>query len=253
VVEVIPQPDDAGPFAWSANGPRVTRCFTRRGTGASRAPYAGLNLGSRVEDNPAAVARNRATAAAALGLGEERVVYLHQVHGADVAVLDSVPDREPVADALVTTTPGLGLAVLAADCVPVLLADEITGVIGAAHVGRPGLVAGTVAAVVAAMRACGATAIDAAVGPAVCGACYEVPQQMHDEVVALVPEADAVSATGTPAVDIARGVLAQLRALGVPATQVLGCTRESDDLYSYRRDGRTGRHAGLIVLRFNSS
>ena len=242
MVEVIPQPDDAGPFAWSANGPRVTRCFTRRGTGASRAPYAGLNLGSRVEDNPAAV-----------GLGEERVVYLHQVHGADVAVLDSVPDREPVADALVTTTPGLGLAVLAADCVPVLLADEITGVIGAAHVGRPGLVAGTVAAVVAAMRACGATAIDAAVGPAVCGACYEVPQQMHDEVVALVPEADAVSATGTPAVDIARGVLAQLRALGVPATQVLGCTRESDDLYSYRRDGRTGRHAGLIVLRFNSS
>ena len=253
MVEVIPQPAASGPFAWSANGPRVTRCFTRRGTGASRAPYAGLNLGSRVEDNPAAVARNRATAAAALGLGEERVVYLHQVHGADVAVLDSVPDREPVADALVTTTPGLGLAVLAADCVPVLLADEITGVIGAAHVGRPGLVAGTVAAVVAAMRARGATAIDAAVGPAVCGACYEVPQQMHDEVVALVPQAHAVSVTGTPAVDIARGVLAQLHALGVPATQVLGCTRESDDLYSYRRDGRTGRHAGLIVLRPDAS
>ena len=106
-----------------------------------------------------------------------------------------------------------------------------------------------VAAVVAAMREAGADAIDAAVGPAVCGACYEVPQAMYDAATAVVPQARAVSATGTPALDIAAGVLAQLSAAGVRAQHVLGCTRESENFFSYRRDPRTGRHAGVIVIR----
>lgn len=238
-------------FAWLDEGSRVVRGFTDRHDGHSAGAHAGLNLGSRVADDPAAVARNRAAAAAALGVPAGNLVFLHQVHGAQVATVTEPwgPEDEPEADALVTTVPGLALVVLAADCVPVLLADPVEGVIGAAHVGRPGLLAGTVAAVVERMRSLGAVDLDAAVGPAVCGSCYEVPQQMHDDAVALVPAARAVSATGTPALDIATGVLAQLSAAGVSARQVLGCTRESGSLYSYRRDGVTGRHAGIILLR----
>lgn len=236
-------------FAWVDAGPAVIRGFTQRAGGVSEGAYASLNLGSRVADDPAAVVGNRAALASALGIGVDRLVFVHQVHGNGVAVLDALPRVEPEADALVTTRPGLALVVLAADCVPVLLADPAAGVIGAAHVGRPGMVAGTVAAVVAAMREAGADAIDAAVGPAVCGACYEVPQAMYDAATAVVPQARAVSATGTPALDIAAGVLAQLSAAGVRAQHVLGCTRESENFFSYRRDPRTGRHAGVIVIR----
>lgn len=246
MAEVVPAP---GLFAWRRDEARITRAVTSRVGGASLREYAELNLGSRVADDAARVARNRATLAAALGVEPDRVLFLHQVHGAEVVHARDAMTDEPMADAWVSTTPGLALAVLAADCVPVLLADPDAGVIGAAHVGRPGMVAGTVSALVTRMRELGAHTIDAVVGPAVCGRCYEVPQAMHDEVVAQVPAAHAVSRTGTAALDIAAGVLSQLAGLDVPAQRVLGCTRESADLYSYRRDGVTGRHAGVIVLR----
>ena len=246
MAEVAPAPRL---FAWRRDEAGVTRAVTCRAGGASLGEYAEFNLGSRVADDAARVARNRATLAAALDVEPDRMLFLHQVHGAEVIHASSAVTDEPMADAWVSTTPGLALAVLAADCVPVLLADPAAGVIGAAHVGRPGMVAGTVSALVTRMRELGAHAIDAVVGPAVCGRCYEVPQAMHDEVVAQVPAAHAVSQTGTAALDIASGVLSQLAGLDVPAQQVLGCTRESADLYSYRRDGVTGRHAGVIVLR----
>ncbi|WP_432502029.1 peptidoglycan editing factor PgeF [Kineococcus arenarius] len=220
--------------------------FTSRAGAGGDGPYAGFNLGDHVGDDPARVGAHRAALRAAVRADE--LVVPVQVHGADVVEVDAVPSRPPRADALVTRRRGLALAVVVADCVPVLLADPAAGVVGVAHAGRPGLVAGVVPAVLAAMRAAGAREVVAALGPAVCGGCYEVPAAMADEVASLVPAARATTSWGTPAVDVAAGVLAQLTEAGVRASGPGPCTFERADLFSYRRDGVTGRSAGVVVL-----
>ncbi|GAA2724859.1 peptidoglycan editing factor PgeF [Streptomyces luteosporeus] len=227
--------------------------FTSRWGGVSAAPYAELNLGGAVGDDPAAVRTNRARAAEALGLDAAQVVWMNQVHGADVAVVDGPwRSREiPAVDAVVTTRRGLALAVLTADCTPVLLADPVAGVTGAAHAGRPGLVAGVVPNTVARMIELGAEPgrIVAHIGPSVCGRCYEVPEAMRAEVAAVVPEARATTRQGTPAVDVAAGVEAQLGRTGVEVAGRSGvCTLESADHFSYRRERTTGRLASYVWL-----
>ncbi|MFJ8935530.1 peptidoglycan editing factor PgeF [Streptomyces sp. NPDC102365] len=227
--------------------------FTDRWGGVSAVPYEELNLGGAVGDDPEAVRTNRELAAKSLGLDPARVVWMNQVHGPDVAVVDEPWGERPVpeVDAVVTARRGLALAVLTADCTPVLLADPVAGVVAAAHAGRPGMVAGVVPAAVAAMEGLGAEAarIVARTGPAVCGRCYEVPDAMRAEVAAVEPAAYAETTWGTPAVDVTAGVHAQLERLGVrDREQSPVCTIESDDHFSYRRDGRTGRLAGYVWL-----
>lgn len=227
--------------------------FTDRWGGVSAAPYDRLNLGGAVGDDPAAVRANRARAAEALGLDAGRVVWMRQVHGRDVAVVEG-PWGEgeiPEVDGVVTARRGLALAVLTADCTPVLLADPVAGVVGAAHAGRPGLVAGVVPATVEAMIGLGAepARIVARTGPSVCGRCYEVPEEMRAAVAAVVPEAWATTSWGTPAVDVAGGVRAQLAASGVGmADSSEVCTLESADHFSYRRERDTGRLASYVWL-----
>jgi YfiH family protein len=232
----------------STHGP-VDLAFTDRYGGVSAVPFDSLNLALEGGDDPEATAANLAQVLADFAPGAT-VADLHQVHGAVVDVVEARQDgRRPDADGLVTTRPDVVLIVRAADCVPVLLADAAAGVVGAAHSGRPGLAAGVVPATVAAMRDRGATDITAWIGPHVCGGCYEVPAEMRDEVGALVPAAVATTTWGTPALDLGAGVRAQLEELGATVVDVSRCTRESDDLYSYRRDGaRAGRLAGLIRL-----
>jgi polyphenol oxidase len=223
--------------------------FTDARDGVSRRPWSQLNLGGHVGDDPTDVETNRARVAAAVGVPRERLLFMNQCHGADVHVVqDAWTGPAPAVDALVTTNADLALAVLVADCTPVLLADPAAGVAAAAHAGRPGMTSGIVGRTVAAMRRLGATSITAAVGPSVCGRCYEVPPQMREEAAAVSPVAAAVSWTGTPAIDVAAGVVDQLRALDVAVRWVPGCTRESPDLYSYRRDRQTGRFAGVVRL-----
>ncbi|MEU6536062.1 peptidoglycan editing factor PgeF [Streptomyces sp. NPDC047000] len=227
--------------------------FTDRWGGVSAAPYGELNLGGAVGDDPAAVRANRKAAAGALGLDPAAVVWMNQVHGTGVAVVDGPwgTGPAPEADAVVTARRGLALAVLTADCTPVLLADPVAGVAAAVHAGRPGMVAGVVPAAVRAMAELGAepSRIVARTGPAVCGRCYEVPEAMRAEVSAVVPAAYAETGWGTPAVDVSAGVHAQLDALGVrDRAQSPVCTRESDDHFSYRRDRSTGRLAGYVWL-----
>ncbi|MFE2098155.1 peptidoglycan editing factor PgeF [Streptomyces sp. NPDC059468] len=227
--------------------------FTDRWGGVSAAPYEELNLGGAVGDDPAAVRENRELAAKALGLDAGQVVWMNQVHGADVAVVDAPWGEKPVpeVDAIVTVRRGLALAVLTADCVPVLLADPVAGVVAAAHAGRPGMVKGIVSAAVRAMAELGAepARIVARTGPAVCGRCYEVPERMRAEVAAVEPAAHAETSWGTPAVDVSAGVHAQLGRLGVcDRAQSPVCTLESDDHFSYRRDRTTGRLAGYVWL-----
>jgi copper oxidase (laccase) domain-containing protein len=132
--------------------------------------------------------------------------------------------------------------------VPVLLADPRTGWIAAVHSGRPGLAAGVVPATVAELRSRGAEPSVAWIGPHVCGSCYEVPAQLQEEVVAVVPEARSTTSWGTPALDLGAGVLAQLEAAGVTDVRAVGaCTREDPGWPSYRRDGAAAtRFAGLI-------
>ncbi|MEU6594397.1 peptidoglycan editing factor PgeF [Streptomyces sp. NPDC046881] len=227
--------------------------FTDRWGGVSAAPYEELNLGGAVGDAPEAVRGNRELAAKSLGLDPERVVWMNQVHGADVAVVDEPWGERPVpeVDAIVTARRGLALAVLTADCVPVLLADPVAGVAAAAHAGRPGMVKGVVPAAVRAMVSLGAAPerIVARTGPAVCGRCYEVPEAMRAEVAAVEPAAHAETSWGTPALDVSAGVHAQLDRLGVcDRAQAPVCTLESDDHFSYRRDRLTGRLASYVWL-----
>ena len=176
---------------------------------------------------------------------------MHQVHGTDVQVVEEwrgEPGRARV-DGLVTARAGIALLARVADCVPVLLADR-TGLIGAVHAGRLGVRDGVVPLAVARLHALGAEAITAWVGPHICGGCYEVPAELQQEVADLEPATASTTSWGTPGLDIGAGVTAQLVRLGVQVQDISGCTLESDDLYSHRRDGAgAGRFAGLVRMR----
>lgn len=182
-----------------------------------------------------------------------RFARLNQEHGDKVLDVDEPgpPPLEhvPTADGLVTTTRGLGLMIRVADCVPVLLADPDEGVIGAVHAGRAGVALDISTRAVERMRAAGALHITGWIGPHVCGGCYEVPEEMRAEVAASVPATYARTTWGTPALDLAAGVRAQLEVAGVEVVVVDACTRETPGLHSYRRDGSAaGRFAGLVWM-----
>ncbi|MDQ6641855.1 MAG: peptidoglycan editing factor PgeF [Actinomycetota bacterium] len=231
----------------SSLGP-VDLAFTDRYGGVSAAPFDTLNLALVTDDAADAVAENHRLVSDDFAPGVA-LVDMFQVHGPDARLVDT-PGERPHCDALVTTRPDLVLMVRAADCVPVLLADPRRGVVGAVHAGRPGLAQGVVPAAVQLMREQGAAEIVAFVGPHVCGACYEVPLEMQQEVTAVVPASRSSTSWGTPALDIGAGVRAQLERCGASVIDVSRCTRESADLYSHRRDGeRAGRLAGLIRRR----
>ena len=154
-------------------------------------------------------------------------------------------------DAQFTSVAGVPLGVLVADCAPVLIADAEARIAGAAHAGRAGLAAGVVPELVSAMARAGALAsrMHAVIGPMICGACYEVPGQLRDAVAQAAPGSGCVTRSGRPGIDIRAGLEAQLESSGVPSvTSDRRCTAESPELYSYRRDGRTGRFAGVIWL-----
>lgn len=233
-------------------GDGVRAGFSGRPGGFSQAPYDALNLGLGVGDEPTAVTANRSALAAACGLALADLTWMRQVHGSDVwyAGAGAAEPPGPV-DAMFTDVPGRALCVLVADCVPVLIADPEARIVGVAHAGREGLAAGVVPALVSAMTAAGArpARMRALTGPAICGACYEVPAELQARVGAAVPAAACTTAAGTCGLDIPAGVRAQLELAGVDEAGADGrCTRESPGLYSYRRDGRTGRGAGLIWL-----
>jgi len=231
---------------------RVRRVTTTRAGGVSAPPFDTFNLGDHVGDDPAAVAANRDRLAAAIGLPADRVVWMNQVHGDHVEFVDAPrADAFDATDALVTTTPGLALAVVTADCVPVLMSDSRAGVLGAAHAGRVGAAKGVVLRTLEAMLAAGAHAADVSVllGPAVSGDNYEVPEDMAADVEALLPGSRATTAVGTPALDLRAGIARQLIEAGVTAIDVDSrCTAADPTLFSHRRDAPTGRLASLIWM-----
>ena len=231
---------------------RIRRVTTTRAGGVSTPPFDTFNLGDHVGDDPAAVAANRARLGTAIGLGADRVVWMNQVHGDRVEVVDGPRDTAVEnTDALVTDTPRLALAVVTADCVPVLLADARAGVVAAVHAGRVGAQRGVVARAVEAMLALGAQAADisALLGPAVSGRHYEVPAAMADEVEGALPGSRTTTAAGTPGLDLRAGIACQLRDSGVTAIDIdRRCTVADPTLFSHRRDAPTGRLASLVWM-----
>jgi len=235
---------------------RIRRVTTTRAGGVSAPPFDTFNLGDHVGDDPAAVAANRKRLAGALGLAENGVVWMNQVHGDHVVVVDG-PLAPGVAavdktDALVTNTPRLALAVVTADCVPVLLGDAGAGVVAAVHAGRVGAQKGVVARAVETMLILGAHAddISALLGPAVSGRNYEVPEEMAADVEATLPGSRTTTSRGTPGLDLRIGIARQLMTLGIKAIDVdPRCTVEDRNLFSHRRDAPTGRLASLVWMQ----
>ena len=238
----------------------VTHGFLGRGGGVSRGVVAGLNVGWGSGDDRAAIAENRRRAIAAV-LPGARLVTVHQVHSSAVVEAGDWPDDErPHADALVTDKPGILLGILTADCAPVLLADHEAGVVGAAHAGWRGALAGVGEATVAAMEALGAgrERIAAAIGPCIATRNYEVDQAFADRIIAEDPASErffSEGPSGKPHFDLEAYVAAQLAAAGIRRVEALGLDTYAapDRFYSYRRathrgEANYGRQISLIGL-----
>lgn len=224
-------------FHWRAEiRPGVSVAFTDTAAG---------NLALHVGDDPAEVGRRRGVLERTLGLAPDGLRFMNQVHGTTVAVMEQ-GSAAPEADAMVSR--GLPLAVMVADCIPVLLAGESAEgpVLAAVHAGRPGLAGGVIPAAVASMESLGASGLRAWLGPSICGNCYEVPAGMQAEVAAGVPAARSTTSWGTPGLDLPAGARSQLERLGVSVEYCGPCTLEAPSLFSYRRNNSTGRFAGVV-------
>ncbi|WP_209372536.1 peptidoglycan editing factor PgeF [Brevibacterium renqingii] len=227
--------------------------FTDRHGGYSSGDFASFNLARHVGDDDELVAANRASLAQVLSLSGERLAFVSQVHGTAVRTIDDETELPPLpveADAQMTRLSGIGLTIMVADCTPVMLADPEAGIIAAVHAGRQGMAAGVVQGTIAQMRQAGAEKLHAVIGPSVCPRCYEVSAELRSEIEAIEPTAASVSVSGTPALDVAGAVAEQLSREGVIIDHFSRtCTKESEDLFSYRRQRRTGRFAGIIWLQ----
>ncbi|WP_285250943.1 polyphenol oxidase family protein [Pseudarthrobacter sp. fls2-241-R2A-168] len=224
-------------FQWSAQvRPRVSIAFTNADAG---------NLALHVGDDAGAVSRRRRDLERAIGVAPQGLRFMNQVHGNTVTVMDQ-DTAAPEADAMVSR--GVPLAVMVADCIPVLLAGESPDgpVLAAVHAGRPGIANGVIPAAVDRMKSLGAVGIRAWLGPSICGNCYEVPAGLQDEVSAVVPAARTTTSWGTPGLDLPAGARSQLDQAGVSVEYSGPCTLETPSLFSYRRNSNTGRFAGLI-------
>ena len=229
---------------------RIRRVVTTREGGHSRPPFDSFNLGGEVGDDPAAVAQNQRKLVRGIGLDQDRLVWMEQIHGRNAEIVDEGQSSVEATDAVVTAKPNLALVVLTADCVPVLLGDPVSGVVSAVHAGRVGARVGVVVSALRAMLEAGARLdrVEALLGPAACGECYEVPAAMQADVEGHLPGSACKTRTGTTGLDLRAGLWEQLAGAGVGKIGVdPRCTVESRELFSHRRDGaRTGRIAGVI-------
>ena len=216
--------------------------FTNRTGGVSLGAFASLNLGDHVGDSSESVTKNRSSLEQDFG----PIQFMHQVHGDRIVIVEEVTDIAPEADALITGIPGVGLAVMVADCIPLILTSK--EIVAAVHVGRKGLANEITRKTIRTMEEMGAGAITAHIGPAICGTCYEVSQDIQDEIVRAHPTSKAATKQGTPALDLVSGLKTVLVDEGVDIKNRFECTVENPDLFSYRRDGVTGRQAGIVSL-----
>lgn len=239
-------------FFWQGDvQPRLHVAFSHRSAG-----NLALNVGA-----PERAADNRARLEAGMGVPPGSLRFMNQVHSGTVV---EVPPREaqpqaaggspawnpPEADALISPDGSQALAVLVADCVPIVLADLSGTATAVVHAGRNGVLQGVVPNTVASLRTHGAQDLTAWIGPSVCGLCYEVPAELRAEVAATVPSSYAQTRHGTPSLDLPAAVRSQLSDAGVAIaglpTGADSCTIENPALFSHRREPGAGRFAGLV-------
>ena len=244
--------------------PRVRKVFTDRSGGVSAAPYDSFNLGDHVGDAPDSVIANRTRLANSVGLQLQDLIFMEQIHSPTVTEVTAKELANwrsqatsggsmvvETTDALITTVPGIALVVLTADCVPVLLSDDQAGIVAAVHAGRMGARNGIIPRTIARMEELGAVPgnIHALMGAAASGKKYEVPEHMAEDVESKLPGARTRTDVGTCGLDIRAGLTRQLLSLGVRSIDAdPRCTIESENVFSYRREGTTGRQAGMVWL-----
>lgn len=233
-------------FFWTSQvAPGIRVAFTDRGAG---------NLAPRVGGDPDAAVRCRRALEDHMGIGPGALHFMNQTHSSVVA--GACPGSVQDADALVSFTGTDALAVLVADCVPVVLVGATAGgehVTAVVHAGRKGVEGDIAGRTVRELEHHGAESVSAWIGPSVCGRCYEVPEDMREKVAGAVPQTHSVTRWGTPALDLPAGVRAQLERAGVTVQDLRAegnpCTLENGQLFSHRAVGHgraVGRLAGLV-------
>ncbi len=218
-------------------------CFTDRTGGLSTGAFLSNNVATHVGDDLTTVMANRARLESDLALP---IQFMEQVHGNKVAKVDNQIISPPIADALVTARTGIALAVMVADCIPLLLSSA--DAVAAVHVGRKGLMNEVALAAIDQMRTYGSSDISAIVGPSICSTCYEVSQEIYDEVCRKFPLAASRTSDGGFSLDLSRALIDQLENHGITVIDQGRCTVENKDLFSYRRDGVSGRQVGVVWL-----
>jgi len=214
--------------------------FTNRLGGVSKSPFDSANLGDHVGDNPSDVTENRSLLESQIGVA---VTFMNQVHG-DTVILVENNQTSPTCDALITTERKLAVAVMVADCIPLLLKSDVA--VAAVHVGRKGLMNGIARKTIDAMRDLGAEVIHSYIGPSICGGCYEVGPDVFEEVVSKYPTSDSSQRSGKKTLDLVAGLKTDLK--DTVLLDLSSCVLEDNHTFSYRRDGITGRQAGVIWL-----
>jgi len=212
--------------------------FTDRRGGVSLGDYESLNFGFHVGDDSVSVFANRKS------LGPTQ--FMNQSHGDEVVHITNLVEVDPNCDALITTNPKISIAVMVADCIPLLLISKEA--VAAVHVGRAGVLNRIAVKALMAMRNLGAIDVHAILGPSICGKCYEVPFALQQTVIAEHPKAHATTHKGTPALDLPGALVAELVGQGITYEASTICTLESQLHFSHRRNSPTGRFAGVVSV-----
>ena len=216
--------------------------FSARHGGVSQGEFGSLNFGDHVGDTALAVENNRKILKNLLS--QSSPIFMNQVHGNEVIEVDSNSNSPVTAAALLTRQAGLPLAVLCADCLPILIKGS--KIVGAIHAGRRGILNGIIAETISRMRALGGDNLVATIGPAICSRCYEVDLPMYLDAIS--HDAELATNTETHCLDLKRAARSQLSFQGVEVSDLEICTAHDSNFFSYRRDGITGRNVGVIVL-----
>ena len=214
--------------------------FTARSGGVSTLDYESLNLGDHVGDDSDLVAENRNSLQKLVSASE--IQFMDQVHGDVVSRINETSTFAPKADALITSKKDLALVVMVADCLPILVSGQ--NVAAAIHVGRRGMANGVIKKTIAEIRNISDERLIAHIGPGICENCYEVDEATYKELVEKYPGSDA----GYRKLNLRAESTKQLEEMGVRVVNINICTMENEKYYSYRRDGKTGRQAGAIIL-----
>jgi len=216
--------------------------FTARSGGSSSGSFDSFNLGGHVGDASKSVADNRRILQSLLSQSAPK--FMNQVHGNEAVEVDENTQSSITADALITRMKGVPLAVLSADCLPILVEGE--SVVAAIHAGRKGILNGIISNTIELIRSKSSGELSAIIGPAICEKCYEVDLDMYLDAINLEPS--LATNPETHCLDLKRAAIRELEANEVKVTNLGICTAHDSNYFSYRRDGITGRSAGVIVL-----